>query len=211
MQEKAAERWLEITNKEARKIWARTDLTREEKEKASIQFRLDIEAARKPAPEIMAERLVIDRHKRLDGFYKQHYRYLPEFEQAYSIFQEEGLADNPIRLAHTMVGLERYFVASRQANQHDPGELHQHFRGLVEGKKGNHHYTNQQFLDRSFHWIVNTITYEYNFLPDETLQAERIAKRLVEEIPAEGFLYGRRIRLLARHRAKDATRAEFTG
>ena len=61
----------------------------------------------------------------------------------------------------------------------------------MEGKKGNHPYTNQQFLDRSFHWIVNTITYEYNFLPGETPtsreQAEQIAKRLVEEIPAEGF------------------------
>ena len=127
------------------------------------------------------------RHKRLAGFYTQHYRYLPEFEQAYRIFEEEGAGDNPIQIADTMVALEMY----KEASKHNPEELHQHFKGPVEGKEGNHPYTNQQFLDRSFHWIVNSITYEYNFLPGETPtsreQAERIAKRLVEEIPADGF------------------------
>ncbi len=87
-----------------------------------------------------------------------------------------------------MVGLKNYFVASLQ----DPDELHQHFRGPIEGKKCNHPYTNQQFLDRCFHWLVNTITWEDYLKPGETLpskaQAERIAKRLTEEIPADGFL-----------------------
>ena len=124
LQEKSTERWLEITDKEAREIWARTDLTREEKEKAEDKLWQEFEEFEKPDPEIMAERRIVDRHKRLDGFYKQHYRYLPEFEQAYRIFEEEGLADNPIRLAHTMVGLENYFVTQRQANQHGHDELH---------------------------------------------------------------------------------------
>lgn len=146
-----------------------------------------LEAAGKPDPKIMAERRVIMRYKRLAKFYEQDYRYRPEFEQADRIFEEEGDGDNPVQIAHTMASLEMY----KEASKHDPEELRQHFEGLVEEKKGNHPYTNQQFLDRSFHWIVNTTTYEYNFLPGETPpsreQAERIAKRLVEEIPAEGF------------------------
>lgn len=46
-------------------------------------------------------------HNKLQGFYSMNWRYSPEFEQAYRIFEEEELADNPIRLAHTMVGLEK--------------------------------------------------------------------------------------------------------
>ena len=64
------------------------------------------------------------RHKQLAGFYEQNYRYLPEFEQAYRIFEEEGAGDNPIRIADTMVALESYFVTKRQANQHGLDELH---------------------------------------------------------------------------------------
>ena len=146
-----------------------------------------MEESRNLDPEIKEQQRILDRHKQLAGFYEQHYRYLPEFEQAYRIFKEESAGDNPIQIADTMVALEMY----KEASKHNPEELHQHFKGPVEGKEGNHPYTNQQFLDRSFHWIVNSITYEYNFLPGETPtsreQAERIAKRLVEEIPAEGF------------------------
>ena len=186
LQEKSTERWLEITDKDAREIWARTDLTREEKKQAEDKLWQEFEEFEKPAPEIMAERRIIERHKKLAGFYEQHYRYLPEFEQAYRIFEEEGLADNPIRIAHTMATLEMYKEASLQ----DPDELH-HFKGPVEGKKGNHPYTNQQFLDRSFHWLTGTITFEGNLMPGETPpsldQARRIANRLAEEIPADGF------------------------
>ena len=168
-------------------IWARNDLTPEEKYQECYKLYLEIEEVRKPAPEIMAERRIIMRHKRLAGFYEQNYRYLPEFEQAYRIFEEEGAGDNPVQIADTMASLEMY----KEASKHDPEELHQYFKGPMEGKKGNHPYTNQQFLDRSFHWIVNTITDEYNFLSGETPtsreQAERIAKGLVEEIPADGF------------------------
>ena len=185
LERKGGELWHERGEK-SREIWARTDLSLEEKHEADDKLYREMEAAREPDPEIMAERRIIMRHKRLAGFYKQHYRYYPEFEQAYRIFEEEGAGDNPVQIADTMVALEMYKEASLQ----DSDELH-HFKGPVEGKKGNHPYTNQQFLDRSFHWVVNSITYEYNFLPGETPtsreQAERIAKRLVEEIPAEGF------------------------
>ena len=185
LERKGGELWHERGEK-SREIWARTDLSLEEKHAADDKLWQEMEAAREPDPEIMAERRVIMRHKRLAGFYKQHYRYYPEFEQAYRIFEEEGAGNNPVQIAHTMASLEMYKEASLQ----DPDELHR-FKGPVEGKKGNHPYTNQQFLDRSFHWVVNSITYEYNFLPGETPtsreQAERIAKRLVEEIPAEGF------------------------
>ena len=187
LQKKSTQRWLEITDKDAREIWARTDLSIEEKQAEEEKLWLEFEEFEKPDPEIMAERRLIMRHKKLAGFYKQHYRYYPEFEQAYRIFEEEGAGDNPVQIADTMASLEMY----KEASKHDPKELHQYFAGPMEGKKGNHPYTNQQFLDRSFHWIVNTITDEYNFLTGETPtsqeQAERIAKRLVEEIPPDGF------------------------
>ena len=170
-------------------IWSMGDeMTTDEKHAACKKLRIEMEKekAGKLDPEIEEQRRIIMRHKRLAGFYKQHYRYYPEFEQAYRIFEEEGLADNPIRIAHTMATLEMYKEASLQ----DPDELH-HFKGPVEGKKGNHPYTNQQFLDRCFHWLTGTITYEGNLMPGETPpnldQARRISKRLAEEIPAEGF------------------------
>ena len=187
LQKKSTERRLEITDKDMPEIWARTDLSLEEKHAAEDRLWKEFEKAEKPDPEIMAERRIVMRHKRLAGFYEQHYRYLPEFEQAYRIFEEEGAGDNPVQIADTMASLEMY----KEASKHNPEELHQYFEGPLEGKEGNHPYTNQQFLDRSFHWIVNTITDEDNFLPGETPtsreQAERIAKRLVEEIPADGF------------------------
>ena len=186
LERKGDELWHERGEK-SREIWARTDLSLEEKHAADDRLYREMEAAREPDPEIMAERRIIERHKNLAGFYKQAYRYSPEFEQAYRIFEEEGAGDNPVQIADTMASLEMY----KEASKHDPEELHQYFSGPMEGKKGNHPYTNQQFLDRGFHWIVNTIADEYNFLPGETPtsreQAERIAKRLVEEIPADGF------------------------
>lgn len=125
-------------------------MTTDEKHAAckKLRFGKEKEEAGKLDPEIEEQRRVIMHHKRLARFYEQDYRYLPEFEQTYRIFEEEeGAGDNPIRLAHTMVGLENYKVVS----QRDPDELHHHFKGPVEGKKGNHPYTHQQFLDRSFH------------------------------------------------------------
>ena len=189
--EKKADDAFETYEAKTEELWARTDLTPEEKhaedERLFRAVELADEAIQNPDPEIMAERRVIMRHKRLAGFYEQNYRYLPEFEQAYRIFEEEGAGDNPVQIADTMASLEMY----KEASKHDPEELHQYFEGPMEGKEGNHPYTNQQFLDRAFHWIVNTIADEYNFLPGETPtsreQAERIAKRLVEEIPADGF------------------------
>ena len=146
LEKKGSELWHERGEK-SRAIWARTDLSLEEKHAADDKLWQEMEAAREPDPEIMAERRIIMRHKRLAGFYKQHYRYLPEFEQAYRIFEEEGAGDNPVQIADTMASLEMH----KEASKHDPEELHQHFRGSIEGKKGNHPYTNQQFLDRSFH------------------------------------------------------------
>ena len=113
---------------ESEKVWVRTDLTTEEKHAEDERLWRAVEQAdeaiQNPDPEIMAERRLIMRHKKLAGFYAQDYRYRPEFEQAYRIFEEEGIADNPIRLAHTMVGLENYFETQRQANQHGLDELH---------------------------------------------------------------------------------------
>ena len=142
--DEAMDRWLV----ESDEIMARDDLSLEEKHALEDKlYREDVEEAEKPDPEIMAERRVIMRHKRLAGFYEQHYRYLPEFEQAYHIFEEEGAGDNPVQIADTMASLEMY----KEASKHDPEELHQYFAGPMEGKKGNHPYTNQQFLDRGFH------------------------------------------------------------
>ena len=177
-------------DRKTHEIWSMGDeMTTDEKHAACKKLRIEMEKeeAGKLDPEIEEQRRVIMRHKRLAGFYEQQYRYLSEFEQAYRIFEEEGAGDNPVQIADTVASLEMY----KEASKHDPKEMHQYFAGPMEGKKGNHPYTNQQFLDRGFHWIVNTIADEYNFLPGETPtgreQAERIAKRLVEEIPADGF------------------------
>ena len=191
LQKKSTERWLEITDKEAREIWARTDLTREEKEQAEDKLWQEFEEFEKPDPEIMAERRVIMRHKRLDGFYKQHYRYLPEFEQAYRIFEEEGLADNPIRLAHTMVGLERYFVTKRQASQHEPDELHPVQTRWDPKTKKRRRITWGEQLERDFYVVRNCVRSEWVAAPREERPsmdlAERIRDRLIAEIPPDGF------------------------
>ena len=119
--DEAMDRWLV----ESDEIMARDDLSLEEKHALEDKlYREEVEEAEKPDPEIMAERRLIMRHKRLAGFYEQNYRYLPEFEQAYRIFEEEGIADNPLRIANTMLALEGYFVTQRQANQHGHDELH---------------------------------------------------------------------------------------
>ena len=113
---------------ESEKVWARTDLTPEEKHAEDERLFRAVELADQKYhtgdPEIMAERQIIMRHKRLAGFYAQDYRYLPEFEQAYRIFEEEGIADNPLRIANTMIPLESYFMVSGQANQHGADEMH---------------------------------------------------------------------------------------
>ena len=215
LEKKSGELWHSIPDREA-ELRARTDLTREEKEKASSQLRLDVEEARNPDPEIMAERRVIMRHKRLAGFYKQHYRYFPEFEQAYRIFEEEGLADNPIRIAHTMVGLENYFVTQRQAKQHGLDELHP-VQTRTYTPTGNHNlHTNRiigyfhnsqsrrpdsrpkrqritwgELMEEDFHIVRNCVRSEWVAAPGEERPsvelAERIRDRLIAEIPPDGF------------------------
>ena len=113
---------------ESEKVWARTDLTTEEKHAEDGRLWRAVEQAdeaiQNPDPEIMAERRLIMRHKKLAGFYAQDYRYRPEFEQAYRIFEEEGAGDNPVQIADTMTALENYFVTQRQASQHGHDELH---------------------------------------------------------------------------------------
>ena len=122
--DEAVDRW----EKESAKIWGRTDLSFEEKHAEEEKLIRAVELADQKYndgdPKIEEQRRIIMRHKRLAGFYKQDYRYRPEFEQAYRIFEEEGLANNPIQIADTMVALERYFVTRRQASQHEPDELH---------------------------------------------------------------------------------------
>ena len=167
-----------------------------------------MEEAGKLDPEIKEQQRILDRHKQLAGFYAQEYRYRPEFEQAYRIFEEEGIADNPIRLAHTMVGLERYFVTKRQANQHDPDELHP-FQTRIESQPHQHsQLTNTQNrrpdrktyrrritwgeqLERDFYVVRNCVRSEWVAAPGEERPsvelAERIRDRLIAEIPPDGF------------------------
>ena len=138
------------------------------------------------------------------GFYEQQYRYRPEFEQAYRIFEEEGAGDNPIRIADTMVALESYKVAS----QHDPEELHP-FQTRIESQPHQHsQLTNPQNrrpdrktyrrritwgeeLERAYDCIAGNMDYKPYLLPGETPlteeQINRIRDRLVAEIPPDGF------------------------
>ncbi len=168
-------------------IWARNDLTPEEKYQECYKLYLEVEEARNPDPEIMAERKIIMRHKRLAGFYEQNYRYSPEFEQAYRIFEEEGLADNPIRLAHTMVGLENYFVTS----QHDTEELHPYQTRWDPKTKQNRRLTWKEQLERDFRVVRNCVRSEWVAAPGEERPsveiAERIRDRLIAEVPPDGF------------------------
>ena len=216
LEKKSGELWHSIPDREA-EIWARTDLTREEKEKASTQLRLDVEEAKKPDPEIMAERRIIMRHKMLAGFYAQAYRYLPEFEQAYHIFEEEGAGDNPVQIADTMTALENYFVTRRQANQHGLDELHPFqtrwedpqaqssnlqkntFIGtrqeITEARRSRRpqrrRITWEEELETAYRCIAGNMDYKPYLLPGEPPlteeQINRIRDRLVAEIPPDGF------------------------
>ena len=191
LQEKATERWLEITDKDMPEIWARTDLTTEEKHAAEDKLWQEFEESENPSPEIMAERRIIMRHKMLAGFYEQHYRYLPEFEQAYRIFEEEGAGDNPVRIADTMIALENYFVNRRQANQHGLDELHPVQTRRDPKTKQRQPITWEEELESDFRCIAGNMDYKPYLLPGETPlteeQINRIRDRLVAEIPPDGF------------------------
>lgn len=126
--EKKADDAFEKYETKSEKLWARTDLSLEEKHAEEEKLIRAVELANQKYhngdPEIMTERRIIMRHKMLDVFYKQDYRYFPEFEQAYRIFGEKGAGDNSLRIPDTMLALEGYFVTRRQAYQHGLDELH---------------------------------------------------------------------------------------
>ena len=134
-------------------IWARDDLSLEEKHKEEDNIRQEVKNARKPDPEITEQRRLLNRHKQLADFYEQQYPYLPEFGQAYRIFEEEGARENPIQIADTMVALESYKVASKHyPNQpHPASELWdneiQDWKQPTFGEK----------LEREFHIIRNCV------------------------------------------------------
>ena len=107
------------------------------------------------------------RHKMLAGFYEQHYRYLPEFEQAYRIFKEEGAGDNPVRIADTMTALENYFVNSRQANQHGLDELHPYQTRWDPKTNQRQRITWKEELESDFRCIAGNMDYKPYLLPGE--------------------------------------------
>ncbi len=136
-----------------KKVYERDDLSLEEKHKEEDNIRQEVKNARKPDPEIMEQWRLLNRHKQLADFYEQQYPYLPEFGQAYRIFEEEGARENPIQIADTMVALESYKVASK----HDPNQPHptselwdneiQDWKQPTFGEK----------LEREFHIIRNCV------------------------------------------------------
>ena len=176
---------------EVDKLWDRTDLTREEKERSDAELYRAVELAdqkyHEGDPEIMAERRIIMRHKRLAGFYEQHYRYRPEFEQAYRIFEEEGAGDNPIRIADAMIALESYFVASR----HDPNKLHPASEIWDDKIQDWKQPTWREKMENSYECIAGNMDYKPYLLSGETPlteeQINRIRDRLVAEISPDGF------------------------
>ena len=190
LERKGGKLWHERGEK-SREIWARTDLSLEEKHAADDKLYREMEAAREPDPEIMAERRVIMRHKKLAGFYKQHYRYLPEFEQAYRIFEEEGAGNNPLRIANTMLALEGYFVTKRQASQHDPEELRPNREVWDDKIQGWKQPTWGEQLESEYSCIAGNMMSQRNLIPGEDNisreQAYRIRDRLIAEIPPDGF------------------------
>ena len=186
--DEAMDRWLV----ESDEIMARDDLSLEEKHALEDKlYREEVEEAEKPDPEIMAERRIIMRHKQLDGFYKQAYRYAPEFEQAYRIFEEEGAGDNPVRIADTMTALENYFVNRRQASQHGLDELHPYQTRWDPKTKQRRRITWEEELESDFRCIAGNMDYKPYLLPREKPlteeQINRIRDRLVAEILPDGF------------------------
>ena len=51
-------------------IWARDDLSLEEKHKEEDNIRQEVKNARKPDPEIKEQQRILKRHKRLADFYE---------------------------------------------------------------------------------------------------------------------------------------------
>ena len=189
--ERNADEAMDKYDAEVDKLWARTDLTREEKEKADYELFRAVELAdqkyHEGDPEIMEQRRIIKRHKRLAGFYEQHYRYAPEFEQAYRIFEEEGAGDNPIRIANTMVALESYFVASK----HDPNKLHPTSEIWNDKIQDWKQPTWGEKMENSYECIAGNMMSQRNLLLGEENisreQVDKIRDRLIAEIPPDGF------------------------
>ena len=189
--EKKADDAFETYEAESEKLWARTDLTPEEKhaedERLFCVVELADEAIQNPDPEIMADWRVIMRHKRLDGFYKQDYHYRPEFEQAYRIFKEEGAGDNPVQIADTMVALASYFVASK----HDPNKLHPTSEIWDDKIQDWKQPTWCEKMKSAYECIAGNMDYKPYLLPGEKPlteeQINRIRDRLIAEIPPDGF------------------------
>ena len=178
-------------DRKTHEIWSMGDeMTTDEKHAACKKLRIEKEKAGKLDPEIEEQRRIMVRHKRLAGFYKQHYRYYPEFEQAYRIFEEEGLDANPIRLAHTMVGLENYFVSKRQG-MHDPDELHPVQTRWDPETKQRRRITWGELIEEDFRIVRNCVRSEWVAAAGEERPsvelAERIRDRLIAEIPPDGF------------------------
>ena len=193
--ERKSDEAFETYETESEKVWARTDLTPEEKHAEEERLWRAMELADQRYhtgdPEIEEQRRIIMRHKMLDGFYKQTYRYLPEFEQAYRIFEEEGAGDNPVRIADTMIALENYFVNRRQANQHGLDELHPVQTRWDPKTKQRRRITWEEELESDFRCIAGNMDYKPYLLPGEIPlteeQINRIRDRLVAEIPPDGF------------------------
>ena len=179
-------------DRKTHEIWSMGDeMTTDEKHEEARKLWQEVEESGKLDPEIEEQRRVILRHKRLAGFYKQHYRYLPEFEQAYRIFEEEGAGDNPVQIADTMVGLEGYFVTKRQASQHDLNELHPFQTRWDPKTRQTQRITWGEQLERDFRCIAGNMDYKPYLLPGETPlteeQINRIRDRLISEISPDGF------------------------
>ena len=126
--------------------------------------------------------------------------------QAYPLFKEEGLGANPLRIADIFNTLESYKEGSLQ----DLNKLHRYFKGSIEERRGNYSYTNKQFLERSFHWLVNIITFEGNLMPGKTPpspEARESDSKALSGGNSRGrsFQHGRRVWVLTRRRTGDAT------
>ena len=91
-----------------------------EEDRLFAEMEKAVEEAGKPDSEIMEQWRILINPNLPQGFYNIQYPYLPEFGQAYRIFEEEGARENPIQIANTIVALESYKVASK----HDPNQPH---------------------------------------------------------------------------------------
>jgi hypothetical protein len=136
---------------------------------------------------------LVENHGFLRRFYESPVRLSQSFEAMYRVFEGAGVEVNPLIMGWTYNALRDY----HQSRLHDPNEvIEENSRfdiwtdtGLVSEFRDR---TRADEMDSHYEIIVGNMIMDRNYLPNETSisqeTAEHIRSRLLNEIPAEGFI-----------------------